>query len=218
MAGGTLDPVAYTTNAPKIYKNLDRKKVQKTIGINIQLACGTNTTKRELFNRAVIITSLIYALEKKGYKVLVNSFMLVEKEDEEKSFIDKSDNSKKTTEVIEAIIEIKNDNQTSYQSLYKSLANIEFFRRLCFRIIEVSDVVNLWNDDYGKPIKKDAAIELLRLKPYDIYFDEPRAMGIKGKDIGEDFETVIKKLNLETIVNLPQEKELIMESFKTLKR
>lgn len=203
IAGGNVDPVAYTTGSPNIYRASRLVTRPKFITIDTQVAyyCGTN--KQQVFNRALIITNLIKALEKNGYNVDVNSFMVAENSDE----------------IIQAIFEIKKHGQkTNYQTLYKSLVDVEFFRRLCFRIMEVSDVKTYWPSGYGRTCGEKFVRKLLKLEKEDIYFDQPSNMGISGKEIGQDFENAIESLNLQNMIDVPKEKEVLRQSVKVLKR
>lgn len=197
IAGGAVDPVAYTTGSPKIYTASRLAKKTKFITISTQVSYNCRTTKSQVFNRALIITNLIKALETNGYNVDINSFML----------------AKESNEIIKAIFEIKRHGErVNYQALYKTLVNVEFFRRLCFRLMEVTDVENFWQDGYGRPVDKDLARKLLKLGKEDIYFDQPRDMEINGDDIEEDFENAIKCLNLQNVIDVNKEKKLLKES------
>ena len=203
IAGGMVNPVAYTTGSPTIYRASRLTTKPKFITIDTQVAYLSHTTKKQVFNRALVITNLISALEKKGYNVDVNSFMMAYCDDE----------------IIQAVFEIKqHGDRTNYQSLYKTLVDVEFFRRLCFRIMEISDVKNDWRWGYGRTVDESLAREVLGLQKDDIYFDQPREMGISGEDIGEDFEDAICHLGLENIIDIPREKEILKESVKVLKK
>lgn len=203
IAGGSIDPVSYTTGSPTIYRSSRLISKPKFITIDTQVAYYCGTSKRQVFNRALIITNLIKALERNGYNIDVNSFMVAQN----------------GNELIQSIFEIKpHGGRINYQALYKSLVDVEFFRRLCFRLMEISDVENYWPDGYGYTCGEEFVRELLKLKKEDIYFDQPRDMGIRGEDIGEDFERAIHHLHLDNVIDVPKEKEILRQSVKTLKR
>jgi len=203
VAGGNVDPVLYTVGSPTIYRSSRLIKKPKFITIDTQVAYYWGTSKRQVFNRALIITNLIKALEKNGYNIDVNSFMVAQKSDE----------------VIQAIWEIKKHGQKmNYQTLYKSLVDVEFFRRLGFRVMEVSDVTNYWADGYGQTCGESFVRDLLKLKKDDIYFDQPSNMDIHGRDIAQDFQNAIECLGLEDTIDVQREKEILKESVKVLKR
>ena len=122
-------------------------------------------------------------------------------------------------EIIKSTFEIKQQGkQMNYQSLYKSLVDVEFFRRLCFRLMEVCNVENSWNYGYGRTSDESTVRKLLKLRKEDIYFDQPENMGIIGREIGEDFENAIGHLKLTKLIDVPREKEILRESVKVLKR
>lgn len=203
IAGGVIDPVSYTTGSPTIYRTSRLISRPKFITVDTQIAYYHGTSKSQVFNKALIITNLIRALERNGYTVDVNAFMAAER----------------GNELIQAIFEIKQQGQrTNYQALYKSLVDVEFFRRLCFRLMEISDVQSNWCFDYGSTCNERVVRELLKLKKDDIYFGQPSEMGIRGRDIGEDFESAIRHLKLEKSIDIPREKEILRQSVKVLKR
>ena len=203
IAGGIVNPVDYTSGSPTIYRTSRIVKQPKFITINTQLAYYWGTSKSQVFNRALIITNLIRALERQGYIVNLNSFMLAENDGE----------------LIEAIFELKKVNQKiNYQALYKSLVDVEFFRRLCFRLIEISDVKSDWNHGYGHTCEKSMATYILKLGKDDIYFDQPSSMSIYGDDIGDDFESVVDELELKDVIDVKREKEALIKGVKVLKK
>lgn len=203
IAGGIVDPVAYTTGSPEIYRASRLINQPKFITIDTQVAYNCGTSKSQVFNRALIITNLVKALERNGYNVDVNSFMVAEEYDE----------------IIKAVFEIKKHGQRiNYQTLYKSLVDVEFFRRLCFRLIEISDVTNCWRSGYGHPGDERLVRGLLKLKKEDIYFDQPSSMGIRGENIESDFERAVKNLHLEKSIDIENEKKYLRESIKVLRK
>lgn len=204
IAGGVINPVDYTTGSATIYRTSRLINQPKFVTIDTQVAYNWMTNKSQVFNRALIITNLIRALERKNYKIDLNSFMM----------------AREGREIICAIFELKKHNQPiNYQALYKSLVDVEFFRRLCFRIMEVSDVTDCdWPSGYGSTCDKDFVRKLLRLKKEDIYFDQPNRMGIQGDEIGYDFENAIKRLHLENIIDIEKEKDILRNSVKVLKK
>ncbi|MBQ3307422.1 MAG: hypothetical protein IJG68_04440 [Bacilli bacterium] len=203
IAGGVVDPVSYTVGSPTIYKTGRLIKKPKFITVDLQIAYYWGTDPEQVFNRALIITNLIRALERNGYSVDVNSFMVAQEENE----------------IVKVVFEVKKQGQrTNYQTLYKSLVDVEFFRRLCFRLMEISDVTENWVNGYGQTSEEDFVRDLLKLKKEDIYFDQPRNMGIRGRDLGFDFERAITSLGLEDKIDMKREKEILQNSVKVFKR
>ncbi len=203
IAGGSVDSSAYSVGSPEIYKVSRIVKKPKFITIDTQIAYYWGTEMTQVFNRALIITNIIRALEKQGYSVNVNAFMLVACDDE----------------MIQAVFEVKrHGGQINYQTLYKSLVNVEFFRRLCFRLMEVSDVTNDWNSGYGRTCDESIARKVLNLKKEDIYFDQPKEMGITGIKLDFDFKNAVECLQLENIIDVDEEVKHLQEGVKLLQK
>ncbi len=203
IAGGSVDSAAYSVGSPEIYKVSRIVKKPKFITLDTQIAYYWGTSKEQVFNRALIITNLIKALERQGYSVNVNSFMLVACADE----------------MIQAVFEIKkHGGHTNYQTLYKSLVNVEFFRRLCFRLMEVSDVTNDWSSGYGHTCDESIARKVLNLKDDDLYFDQPREMEITGVKLEFDFKRAVEYLKLENVIDVDQEIKHLQEGVKILQK
>ena len=195
VAGGRIDPVAYTTGSPFIYNSSRKIKIPKYVNINVSLGYNCGHNKSQVYNRAIIITNIVNALEQQGIKVNINAFDI-----SRYNYYDKN-------EIINIIFEIKRANKTvSYQSLYRALCNVEFVRRLMFRVMETSDVKLNWKNGYGRPCERDISTKILNLKEKDLFFDQPQEMGIKGNSIENDFESVIEYLDLEDRINVEKEK------------
>ena len=189
---GVPDPIAIATNSP--YTSTTRRKVPqaKKILLHVDVGASGETSPDQFLNRAVIVTFLINSLEKLNYDVVVNSFMLGQYENE----------------VIKATFNIKESSKLAdYKSLYKTLVGKEFFRRICFRLIEVSDVKKPWQSSYGKPCSKENCMEIMKIRQNELLFRDPTAMGIKGEDIEDDFENAIRQLGLERQLNIYNERK-----------
>ncbi len=207
-AGGRPDPIAYATGAANIYINRRKVPVGQTINLDVQLACPNKVSFDQIFHRAIIITSLINALEKNLYKVNVNAFMICEVS------IDFNN------EIIKMLFNIKkNGVETDYKALYKILVDIEFLRRICFRLMEISDVKENWYDEaYGRTCSIDKCKELLGLSDNDYYINHPDQMKIDGKIIEEDFEKFVAVSGLERFIDVYQESKIISDSAEIIKR
>ena len=203
VAGGHVNVPAYSSGSPYIYDASRIITKPKFVTINIMLSyrCGTN--KKQVFNRAIIITNIVKALEREGYTVNINAFEL----------------SYEGNELFKLIFEIKHfGEKINYQALYKSLCKVEFLRRLCFRVLETSDVKLDWQDGYGITCEEDFTKEVLKLKRNDLYFDQPFSIGVYGHNIVEDFESIAKHLQLDKIINVEREKQKFKENVKVFKR
>lgn len=208
VAGGKVDPVAYTTGSPFIYNSIQKKKTPKYVNINVSLGYNCGHNKKQVYNRAVIITNIVNALERQGIKVNINAFEI------------SRTNENYLNEIVKIIFEIKRTTKSiSYQALYRSLCNVEFLRRCMFRVMETSDVtLNKWKDGYGRPCEREIVTDLLKLKKNDLYFDQPNEMGIYGNDIENDFENVIDYLEIEDKINVEKEKVKIKRGMDKYKK
>ena len=204
--GGAIDIPAYSSGDPFCYRTGRSIYTPKFIRINVMLSYNCSTTKKQVMNRALIVASLVNAFEKAGYIVVVNTFEL----------------SKEDNEICEIDVNIKNSDETfNKASLYKSLCYVEFLRRLLFRVLETLDVQKGWNYGYGSTCSESFTRRALRLDKDDIFIDEPDDMGIRGKDIGEDFRAVLKHLKIADKIDVEKATEEfdrdIMRLQKTIK-
>lgn len=191
VAGGHLHIPSYSAGAPLCYETEERVIKPKFIGIHATLSYRSLTTKAQVFNRAVIITNILKALEKAGYSVNLNTFKLAENSDE----------------LVHCVIQMKNyGGHLNMNALYQSLCHVEFARRILFRLLETTDVKTNWHDGYGSTCDEDFAKAVLKLNKQDLYFSTPNEMGIEGENIVQDFETVLECLNLCDKIDVEQVK------------
>lgn len=199
--GGYLDIPSYVTGDPLCFRTSRSIYTPKFIRVHVALSYYWGTTKKQVFNRALIIAALVNAFEQAGYIVEVNTFELSEKNDE----------------MIDIDVNIKNSDETfNKASLYKSLCYVEFLRRLLFRVLETLDVRNDWESGYGKTCEEDTVRKVRRLGENDIFFDQPESMGINGQNIERDFESVLKILNLQDKIDVEKAKKEFSKNVKTL--
>lgn len=193
QAGGHLNIQAYSVGNPLCYETEIKVLKPKFIRMFVTLSYSCNTTEKQVINRAIIIASIVSALEKFGYKVDLNTFSLDEASNE-----------------IEFInVKIKNYGQKiSMQSLYKVLCNISFLRRILFRVIETLDLDSSWQYGYGKACNEETIRNVLKLNKDDILITSAFNLGIKGDDILEDFNNAIENLGLSNIISIKKEKQL----------
>lgn len=201
VTGGYLDIPAYSAGDPLCYTTEVRVSKPKFVRIHVTLSYYWGTSKKQVLNRAIIITNVIKALEDAGYSVDLNTFEL----------------SRNWNELSYIVIQIKKHGQRmDMPGLYKSLCRVEFLRRILFRVLETLDVTNDWEDGYGSTCSEEFTRKVLRLNSNDIFFDQPRSMGIEGEDLAEDFENAIKHLNLEDKIDIEQAKREFTKDVKKL--
>lgn len=83
------------------------------------------------------------------------------------------------------------------------LCHPSFLRRLIFRLEEITPVRASWEAGYGHVFERDDLIELLDLNKEDaIVFTTPSDMRVKGNNIYEDLESVLKKIHLDMYLKL----------------
>lgn len=201
--GGYLDIPSYAAGDPLCYRISRSTYTPKFIRVNIALSYYWGTSKEQVLNRALIISALVNAFEQAGYIVEINTFEMSKEEDE----------------VIELDVNIKNNSETfNKASLYKSLCYVEFLRRILFRVLETLDVKEAWGYGYGQTCSEAFVRRAKKFDENDIFFDQPSEMGIEGKDIGEDFVSVLEHLSLEDKIDVDKAKQDFYKDIKTLSK
>ena len=194
ITGGHLNIPLYSAGDPYCFDDIQRVKKNKFIKIYILVSYNASTTSSQVLNRAIIIANILKALENVGYSVDIDAFELSKLDDE-----------------IEYIgINLKNHGEKIIMSnLYKTLCHVEFFRRILFRVMESMDFNNYWGSGYGYKCNRIFTENLLNFTNKDIYFDQPKEMGINGINLLDDFESVIDYLNIKDIVNVEETKRIL---------
>ncbi|MBE6150076.1 MAG: hypothetical protein E7170_05075 [Firmicutes bacterium] len=201
VAGGHMNTQAYSTGQPLCYETQERVMKSKFLRMHIMLGYRWDTTKSQVLNRAIIITNILKALEDSGYNVDINAFKLTQK----------------SNEISHTIIKLKKyGEKIDMQALYKTLCNVEFLRRILFRVLETLDVKRNWEEGYGSTCSKEFASKVLKLNNDDIYFDQPNYMDIYGYDLASDFENAINHLSLQDKIDVEKAKYQFENSAKIL--
>ncbi len=187
VAGGHLNIPDYCAGAPLCYETEEKIKIPKFIRCHATLSYFYDTSKNQIFNRTVIITNVLKALEKAGYNLELNTFALSEKYGEY-SYI---------------VVNIKKYGKfLDIGSLYKVFGRREFLRRILFRVRETQDFTKgAWSNSYGSSCDKATCQRILSLGKNDIFFSTPIEMGILGDSLEEDFKNALKFLKIENLVN-----------------
>ena len=195
LAGGHLNVPAYSTGSPLCYESYERVKKPKFINIHSTLSYPWYTSKQQVLNKAIILVSVINALEKNGYNVNLSTFELSDKYDE----------------LIYIVVNVKRfGERTNLQTLYKTNCHVEFLRRILFRILEASAVTNSWSDGYGHTCDEKFTKKVLNIGKDDLYFGTPEELNIKGEDLERDFQACLKALDLNSKFNVAE----ITDEFK----
>lgn len=201
VAGGHLNVPAYCAGSPLCYETEEKIMKPKFVRMHVSLSYYWGTSKQQVLNRAIIITNVLKALENAGYSVDLNTFEL----------------SSCGDELSHIIVQIKkHGGRMDMQALYKSLCHVEFLRRILFRVLETMDVQNGWCSGYGATCGESFTRDLLDFNKNDIFFDQPRDMGIRGNDLAEDFENAMDSLNLTDKIDVERAKRNFREETKVL--
>lgn len=203
VAGGHINVPAYSVGSPLCYESEERITKPKFVKMHVTLSYHWGTSKSQVLNRAIIITNILRALEKANYNVSLNTFEL----------------SEEYRELIYIVVQIKKYGGTlDMQALYKTLCNVEFLRRILFRVLETLDVEENWSNGYGCTCNRDFTRDVLKFGKDDIYFDQPDRMGIYGRDLAEDFENAINRLNIQNKIDVEKAKREFKEGTKILRK
>lgn len=196
-----FSPVGYTPSVPRYLKGIPttmysykEEKQEQIVNIYLNTAYSCFQNQNQIINRGILILNLINYLETQNIKVNLYNYLLV-KEKNEIDFI---------------VIPIKNQyEKLNIKKCYFPLVHPAFFRRLCFRVLELLPVKNFsWDNGYGIPMLH-AEVEdffywnnknkLFHKNDFDkektIIISTPEELGITGENLTTDCESFIKKLN-----------------------
>lgn len=201
LAGGHLNIPAYSTGSPLCYETYERVKRPKFINVHAALSYPWTTSKNQVLNRAIILVSVINALERNGYNVNLNTFEL----------------SNEYKELVNIVVNVKKHGErTNLQTLYKTSCHVEFLRRILFRILETMAVTEDWESGYGRTCDPDFVSETLNISKNDIYFGTPQELDIHGKDLTDDFTSCLESLNLNKKFDVREISDEFKENVKRL--
>ena len=194
VCGGKINVRSYVTGNPLCYEVIEQNE-EKHIKLYVSLSYNILTTNKQLINRALIITSLVNELENRGYRVDLDTFLL----------------SRTDNELIYIDVKLKDESTNlTTSSLYNSLCKYEFLRRILLRVIETSKVKNSkWNTTYGDVCDEDFTKQVLCFDEKDIYFGEPKMLGIKGSSLLDDFNNLNNTVNLKDLIDINNTRENI---------
>lgn len=197
-SGGRLNNILYATGAPKCYEIKQKVIEPKFITVHVNLLISGDSSDEIIYNRAFILLNILSALEKQGYSIDLDTFV----------------ETKSTNEIIQVFINLKDyRSQLNIDDLIKLTFNKDFFRRIIFRVMESMPVKSKsWSQYYGSPSNM-----LIEVNEDELYFSDPRSMGIKGENLYDDFVTVVDNLNLRHIFDIESLKEDFSSSKLTLK-
>lgn len=173
----------YLMGNPLNMWNQTTKQIPTFINIYLNLAYKSETDENSIFNRGVIVLSLVDALQQKGYCVRFKPFVCIEEHNE----------------IIFASFNLKDDwEKLNVKKAYYPLCHPSFLRRLVFLLIETTPVhcVN-WEIRYGLPSKFSTFKNIINPGPNDIIITQPSQLGIQGYNIDTDLKYFLMCTNLQ---------------------
>jgi len=179
----------YLKNNPKYMWKLYRAPNWNIIQIYVNISYPAYTKITAIYNRGAIILSIIDALEKAGYAVELITFSC----------------SYYCDEIHLSYFNIKEESANlNLKRAYFPLCHASFFRRLIFRLMEITPVKENWEyGNYGRRLEYYELIDLLDLdEEHSIIFTTPSEMGINGNNLYEDLEAVLKKIKFDKYLKL----------------
>ena len=206
--GGYLRIPLYTAGHPLPYEVNKKIKSPDIITIHVSLGYKSETTKEQVLNRAIILISIVNALEARGHEVKISASELLYNTP---SF---------PGEIVKISIDIKKYGKgINFTTLYKTLCPIEFLRRIIFRVIETIPVNHTrWNSNYGSVCNKEQVREILQLDDKTLYFGQPHELGIEGEDIEEDFQQCLESLNISDKISVKEITDDYKERIRKINR
>ncbi|HJA42064.1 MAG TPA: hypothetical protein H9667_11245 [Firmicutes bacterium] len=187
------DVVGYTPSVPEYLIgnplnmwNQTQKQIPTFINVYLNLAYNCGTGRDEIFNRGIIVQSVVDALQDRGYSVRFKTFICVEEDDE----------------VIFSTFNLKGEGEKlNIRKTYFPLCHPSFFRRLVFLLMETTPVVyRSWDNGYGHPSNSSTIKKIINPGPNDIVITQPSEIGIRGYDIDDDLESFLRHTNLQELL------------------
>ena len=204
VSGGQLHIPSYIAGMPLCYETEERISKPRFINIYSNICYNWATNKEQVINKAIILINVIKALENAHYNVNLNMFEL-SKEDKELAYF-----------IVQAK---KHGGRTNLETIYKTSCNVEFLRRILFRVLETTDVYDeSWADGYGSTCTPNFTKKVLNIGKNEILFPQPSNMGIRGRNLTEDFVNAIDYLNLGDKVDVDKVKNEFESVTKVLKK
>lgn len=154
---------------------------RKQIDIYFNSANLGGVGSSQIFNRGVITLSLVEVLEKLGFSVNLNIFTM----------------SSCGSQVHYAVFKLKDANERlNIQKLFFPMCHPSWFRRLCFKLKEVTpDITSSWTGGYGRTCEESIIREVIDLKPNDIVICRPDEMRVYGDDLVSDADNMFEHIN-----------------------
>ncbi len=188
VVGSRPNVPAYVAGAPKSMYRMDRVKEKKFITIYINLAYANDTTEDQIRNRGILTLNLIKILENNDYGVNLKVY----------------ETCMVGNEVFAATIGISKPGELlNVKKCYYPLCGKEFLRRVMCRIKESMPFKENWHMSYGQLLSDKHSRIIMDIPENAIVINSPSEMGIEGKDIYQDADRFLEKLNLSKEIVVP---------------
>lgn len=179
---------AFLADAPKTMYRNKRVAAKKPVNIYMQVSYDMSTTDAQILSRGISVMNLIQLLEQNGYIVQLKLFEI----------------STVYNEVFRCEIVLKKTaEKLDIRRCYYPICGKAFVRRILLRLKESMPFQENWYLGYGSIANDSFIRKSIDLKPNDIYIGTPREMGIKGVNIYEDADRLLKAINLDKNIIVP---------------
>lgn len=188
VVGSRPNVPAYVAGAPLSMYRMDRVKSKKLITVYINLAYTHNTTDAQVRNRGILTLNLIKLLENNDYIVNLKVFEICAVHNE----------------IFAASIGLKKPGELlDVKKCYYPLCGKEFLRRVLSRLKESMPFREKWHMTYGQLVSEQLTRKIMNIPDDAILISDPDSMQIQGKDIYEDADAFLQKLNLTDKIAVP---------------
>ena len=193
VVGSRPNVPAYIAGAPKTMYRMERVKEKKFVDVYMNIAFSGHTTEEQVRNRGILTLNLVNVLESHGMGVNLHVF--------EACFVEK--------EVLITEVVLKKPGELlNISKCYFPMCSKEFLRRVLLRVKESVPFLGLnWGISYGAVLDEKRTREYVGVNKNQIMILSPQAMGIAGKNIYEDADAFITKLDLGKEISFPTYKD-----------
>ncbi len=166
--------------------NTARERRPAFVNIYFNIDYNMWTDAAQILNRGAIVMSIVDALENSGYNVRLETFSA----------------SYCGNEALFVTFNLKGEGEKlNLRKVYFPLCHPAFLRRLCFRLQETTPLrESRWGKSYGHPVDCQVLKSLIEPRPNNLLIGPPREIGVRGKDLYEDLEAVLRLTNLRDVL------------------
>jgi len=197
VVGSRPNVVNFVAGAPKTMYRMERVKEKKFVDIYMNIAYSGHTTEEQVINRGILTLNLVNILESHDIGVNLHVF--------EACYVEKE-------VLITEVVLKKPGEMLNVSKCYFPMCGKEFLRRVLLRVKESVPFLGLnWGISYGAVLDEERTRKYMGIKDNQIMILSPQAMGIRGKNIYEDADAFISRLNLGKEITFPTYKKYQQE-------